>query len=142
MGKKNKIRVIALGIIRHGDRLFVSEGYDALKEQTFYRALGGGVEFGESSMAALRREFHEEIQAHLTNIYYLATLENIFTYQGEPGHELIQLYQCDFRDREFYERESIVFQEKKRKKKALWVDIARFESGELLLVPERCLAYL
>ena len=59
MNKPGEIRVIVLGLIQDGDRLFVSEGYDPVKQQTFYRALGGGVDFGETSHAALQREFHE-----------------------------------------------------------------------------------
>lgn len=142
MGKKSKIRVLALGLIRDRDRLFVSEGYDPVQEQTFYRAMGGGVDFGESSRDALQREFYEEIQAELTNIRYRACLENLFVYRGQPAHELIQLYQCDFVDPKFYHLDSMTFAEGKRKKIALWVDISRFQSGELLIFPENFLAYV
>ena len=55
MHKPGEIRVLALGIVRQGDRVFISEGYDPVKQQTFYRALGGGVEFGETSLEALQR---------------------------------------------------------------------------------------
>ena len=150
MGKKKKIRVIALGLIRSGDsfadpagyRIFVSEGYDSLKKENFYRALGGGVEFGETSLEALKREFQEEIQAELTNIKYLDCLENIFTCDGEAGHEIIQLYQCDFQDSKFYELPEMSFHEGKKKKKALWVDISKFTTGELQLVPKQFSNYL
>ena len=78
MSKKNKIRVLALGLIRDGDRLFISQGYDSIKQETFYRVMGGGVDFGEYSRDALQREFKEEIEAELTNIKYLGCMENIF----------------------------------------------------------------
>lgn len=143
MGKHKAIRVIALGLIRHQHRIFVSEGYDPVKESTFYRALGGGVEFGETSLAALKREFQEEIQADLTNIRYLGCLENIFIYNGLLGHEIIQLYQCDFADPQFYQLESLVFSESEHHQHtASWIDIARFRSGELRLVPEEFFKYL
>lgn len=141
MSKAGKIRVLALGLIRDGDRIFISEGYDPLKQQTFYRALGGGVDFGETSLEALKREFREETQAELTNIKYLGCLENLFVFNGQPGHEIIQVYQCDFVDTKFYQLESFVFVEGERQKTALWVDINRFKSGELRLVPEQFLAY-
>ncbi len=141
MSKKEKIRVLVLGLIQDCDRLFVSEGYDSIKQQIFYRALGGGVDFGEYSFDALKREFQEEIAAELTNIYYLGCLENIFTYQGEKQHEFIQLYRCDFADSKFYQLEKIEFTEKKRKKNALWVPIEKFKSGELTLFPEQFLNY-
>jgi 8-oxo-dGTP pyrophosphatase MutT (NUDIX family) len=139
---EQRIRVLALGIIRDGDRIFISEGYDPTKQQTFYRALGGGVDFGETSLEALKREFIEEIQAELTNIHYLGCLENLFVFDGSPGHELLQLYRCDFVDPKFYQLESLTFNEGDRQKKALWVDIDRFRTGELRLVPEQFLDYV
>ncbi len=142
MHKSGEIRVLALGLIRDCDRIFISEGYDPTKEQTFYRVMGGGVDFGETSLAALKREFQEEIQAELTNIRYLGCLENIFTFNGQPGHEIIQLYECDFVDPQFYQLEKLVFAEGERQKTALWVDINRFKSGELKLVPEQFFEYL
>lgn len=138
-----QIRVIALGlIVDDQQRVFVSEGYDAVKQQAFYRALGGGVDFGETSLAALQREFQEEIQAELTHIRYIACIENLFVFDGNPGHELIQLYQCDFVDRKFYQLESIAFSEGESQHTALWIERDRFLSKELRLVPEACLKYL
>jgi 8-oxo-dGTP pyrophosphatase MutT (NUDIX family) len=143
MNKAGEIRVIALGLIRDGDRIFLSEGYDPVKQETFYRALGGGVDFGETSHAALKREFQEEIQAELTNIKYLGCIENLFTFNGRQGHEIVQLYQCDFVDSKFYQLESLVFSESQtHKHKALWMDISRFKSGEFRLVPEVFFEYL
>lgn len=138
----NQIRVLALGLIRDGDRTFLSEGYDPVKQQTFYRALGGGVDFGESSYDALKREFMEELQAELKNIKYLGCIENLFTFNGKAGHELLQLYQCDFVDSKFYQLEQIEFAEGEYKKTALWMDIKQCKSGELRIVPEQFLEYL
>lgn len=145
MASTQKIRVIALGLIQDGDCLFVSQGYDAVKETAFYRALGGGLEFGETSVDALQREFYEEIQASLTNIQYLGCLENLFTFNGKPGHEIIQLYRCDFADPSFYQREHITFTDGDGSAPpvtALWIDLNACKSGKLRLVPEGCLPYL
>jgi len=142
MHKPGEIRILALGVIQDGKRIFISKGYDPAKQQTFYRAMGGGVEFGETSDEALRREFWEEIQAELTNIRYLGCLENLFTYNDQPGHELLQLYQCDFADPRFYQLEELTFAEGQRQKTALWVDIEQLKTGELRLVPEKFLDYV
>jgi 8-oxo-dGTP pyrophosphatase MutT (NUDIX family) len=142
MHKPGEIRVLALGIIKKGDRTFISQGYDPVKQQTFYRAMGGGVDFGETSFQALQREFQEEIQAELTNIHYLGCIENLFTFNGKQGHEILQIYECDFVDPKFYQLENLVFAEGERQKTALWVEISRFKSGELKLVPEQFLEYL
>jgi len=141
MHKPGEIRVLALGLIKKGDRTFISEGYDPIKQQTFYRAMGGGVDFGETSFQALQREFQEEIQAELTNIHYLGCIENLFTFNGKQGHEILQVYECDFVDPKFYELENVVFAEGERQKTALWVEISRFKSGELKLVPEQFFEY-
>ena len=149
MHTPGEIRVLALGLIRDGkyakrtlrERIFVSEGYDPVKQLTFYRAMGGGVDFGETSLEALKREFQEEIQAELTNIRYLGCLENIFTFNGQSGHEIIQLFESDFVDPKFYQLDKLDFSEGERQKTALWVDINRFKSGELRLVPEQFLDY-
>ncbi len=139
---QGQIRVLALGIIQQGDRLFLSEGYDSTKQSHFYRALGGGVDFGETSEVALHREFQEELNAEITNLQYLGCLENIFTFDSNSGHELIQLYRCDFVDQKFYQLTETTFMEGTRQKKALWVEIDRLRSGELRLVPEGFLDYL
>lgn len=142
MHEPSNIRLLALGLIQDGDRIFISEGYDPVKDRTFYRALGGGVDFGETSLEGLKREFQEEIQAELTNIQYLGCLENIFVFNGKAGHEIIQLYKCDFADPKFYQLDELQFAEGDRKKRALWVNIERFKSGELVLVPDAFLDYL
>ena len=141
MHKQGEIRVLALGLIKDRDRIFLSYRYDPVKQETFYRVMGGGVDFGEHSHDALQREFQEEIQAELINIKYIGCIENIFQFNGKPRHELIQLYNCDFANPNFYQLESLVFAEGEREKTALWMPIERFKSGELQLVPENFLDY-
>lgn len=141
MGKSDKIRVLALGLIQDGDRIFVSQGYDPAKQERFYRVMGGGVELGEYSRDALQREFQEEIQAELINIKYRDCIESLFDFNGKPHHEIIFLYQCDFADPQFYQLEQLSFSEKHRTKIALWMPIQRFKSGELRLVPDNFLKY-
>jgi 8-oxo-dGTP pyrophosphatase MutT (NUDIX family) len=140
--KQGKIRVLALAIVRQGDRIFMSVGYDPVKQQTFYRALGGGVDFGELSQDALKREFQEELNAEITNIRYLGCLESVFIYQGKSGHEVIQLYECDFVDPKFYQLEKVDFNEGERQKTAVWIDLKKCQSGELRVVPEAFIRYL
>jgi 8-oxo-dGTP pyrophosphatase MutT (NUDIX family) len=142
MNQEGKIRVLALGLIRRGDRLFLSRGYDPVKQQTFYRALGGGVDFGEASDVALKREFREELNTEVINLRYLGCLENLFTFNGKAGHEIIQLYECDFADPKFYELNEVTFKEGDREKLALWVNIDQCRSGELRVVPDNFLEYL
>lgn len=143
MHKPNEIRFLVLGLIKDkNNRVFLSEGYDATKQEYFYRALGGGVEFGEMSLDALKREFKEELDADIANLKYLSCLESIFSFNGQPGHEVIQLYEGDFVDPKFYEIEEVTFNEGERKKVARWVDLDKCSSGELKVVPEPVINYL
>ena len=142
MGKP-RIRPIALGLIRHQGHIFVSQGNDTVKDQVFYRFLGGGIDFGETSVDALKREFQEEIQAELTNIEYLTCLDNIFTCSGKPGHELIQLFRCDFADPGFYRLDhTYTLVEGKNKHDAIWIPVDQVHSDALNLVPKSCYPYI
>jgi len=55
------IRPIAICVIRRRDEILVFESRDTVKNETFYRPLGGGINFGEHSKDAVRREIFEEI---------------------------------------------------------------------------------
>ncbi|MFC5063435.1 NUDIX hydrolase [Actinomycetospora atypica] len=98
------IRPLVLGVVRRGDDLLVLEGHDAVKGQTFFRPLGGGIEFGELSEQALHREFREELAVQLTAVAPCGVLENVFEFEGRPGHEIVVLYMAEIADPSFYER--------------------------------------
>ena len=101
------IRPLAICVFRHRDRILVEKAYDPTKEEHFYRPLGGGIEFGETSRDALIREIREEINAQITDLRLLGTLENIFTFDGRPGHEIVQVYDATFCDAALYTRDGI-----------------------------------
>jgi 8-oxo-dGTP pyrophosphatase MutT (NUDIX family) len=105
--KPGKIRPLAIGVFRHEGRILAAEGYDRVKRQTFYRPLGGKIEFGETGAQAVARELMEEIGAAVTDLRYLGTLENIFTYEGRAGHEIVLVYDGRLVDDTLYQRERI-----------------------------------
>ena len=105
--KPNVIRPIAICVFRHDGRILAAEGYDPLKAQVFYRPLGGAIEFGEYSATTIERELAEELGAAVTDLHYLGALENVFTYDGQTGHEIVMVYDGAFADRAFYEEEVI-----------------------------------
>ena len=90
--KKKRIRPLAICVFRRNDRILVAEGYDSIKKQTFYRPLGGAIEFGERGEDTVRRELKEEINVEVGELHYIGTLENIFIFNGTPGHEIVIVY--------------------------------------------------
>src|SRR5262245_49495766 len=118
--RPGRIRVLALGIIWRGDELLLMEGYDPSKRQTFYRPLGGGVECGEDACDALTREFAEELGAELVNIHYLGTPENVFTFVGQPGYEILLFFAADFADETLYARDDLVAVEDQERIPTAW----------------------
>jgi len=128
--KIDKIRPLALAIIRKGDKILVQPGYDSKKDQKFYRPPGGGIEFGEKGIEALKREFIEEFNSELDNINFLGFLENIFVFDGKNGHEIIMVYKADLKKESLYKEKSIKILDKGNAY-AIWEDIKVLKDSRL-----------
>jgi 8-oxo-dGTP pyrophosphatase MutT (NUDIX family) len=138
-----KIRPLALCIFRKENSIFISKGYDWKKDETFYRPIGGGIEFGEYGEQAVTREVQEEISAEITNLTLLGTLENIFTYNDKPGHELVLLYQADFVDPVFYQEvEREIIENGQAITTAMWKPMDFFLREEAPMYPHGILELL
>lgn len=132
-----RIRVLAIALIRRGGDILVAEGFDTIKPETFYRPLGGAIEFGERAEDALRRELREEIGAELQNVRYLFATENRFTHQGQPGHEIVLVFEATFANPELYDRASMTGHEDGGVPfTALWKPISDFGPGGPPLYPD------
>jgi len=141
--KPGQIRPIALCLFRHADKLLAFEGYDEIKRQTFYRPLGGAIEFGEYSQETIAREIREELGAEVAGVRYLCTLENVFTYNGQPGHEIVLVYDGVFTDPALYQRERLEGREDSGEAfVARWVPLDLFTSGGPPLYPTGLLEQL
>ena len=55
-------------------------------------------------MTLLCAEMHEETGLEVVNVRYLGAVENIFTYLGEQGHEIVMLYEGEFADLLVYDK--------------------------------------
>ena len=141
MIKENEIRPLAVCIIKHDGKLLSGIGHDKIKNETFYRLLGGGIEFGEKSEEALKREFMEELGTGIENIKYLTTIENIFTYEKMHGHEIMMVFEADLTNKELYEKDDIPIADDKDSK-AVWRNVSDFVSDKLILYPEGAKKFL
>ena len=90
------------------------------------------MEFGERAAQTAIRELREEIGAEIENVRYLATLENLFERDGQPGHQIVFLFDADFADRSHYAAELIIGTESSGKRiEAVWVDVSQPLDGPL-----------
>lgn len=97
-------RPVAIALIRRGDEILVVEVPDAVSGVTCWRPPGGTIEFGERGRETVVREIREELGVELADIEYLGTVENIFSYLGATGHEIVRVYAARFDDASQYER--------------------------------------
>ncbi|MBD2257816.1 NUDIX domain-containing protein [Pseudanabaena sp. FACHB-2040] len=140
--KKKRMRAIAICLFRHQGRILVNEGFDSVKQETFFRPLGGGIDFCETSRDAIVREVREELGAEISEVQLLGVLESIFLYLGEPGHEIVFVYDARFVDASLYDQEQLAVQEGDRRFTATWKSLAEMTGPGRQLVPEGLAALL
>ena len=140
MDKFKEIRPIVLGMVKKDNKVLVSKGYDKIKDETFYRSIGGGIEFLENSKDALKREFKEELNIDINVGNFLGISENIFTYNGKNAHELILFYDVEIKDEDYREKYHII--DDNCETDAVWIDIEKFKNRELKIYPEQVFKYL
>jgi 8-oxo-dGTP pyrophosphatase MutT (NUDIX family) len=140
----SQIRPIAICVFNRNSKILVFEDYDPSKGETFYRPLGGGIEFGEYSIETVRREMMEEIGAKVKDLVYLGTLENIFIFNGTPGHEIVQVYDGALVESGLYEQAVIAGHESNVSlpMKVVWKSLDEFGPGKAILYPDGLLDLL
>ena len=141
----NRIRPLAICVFRRHDCILVAEGYDPVKEEHFYRPLGGGIEFGERSPDTVCRELLEElnVQVKRDSLKYLGAVENIFYFNGTPSHEIIMIYDGEFDQPGLYEQSLLQGQEANGEDiRAMWKRIDEFGAGKAILYPTGLLELL
>jgi ADP-ribose pyrophosphatase YjhB (NUDIX family) len=136
------IRPIAICILRRGDEFLVFEARDETTDLTFYRPLGGGIEFGERSDDAVRRELREEIGAELQDLRLQTVIENLFEFEGEASHEIVFAYEANFADPDLYGQETFVITEGSETLTGLWRRLIDFDMTSAPLYPEGLLEIL
>ena len=137
----NKIRPNVLAIIIKDNHLLVQKGEDKETKKVFYRILGGGVEFGETSSEALKREFKEEINTTIVNEEFLCVTENIFDYNFGKYHEITFLYKADLLEKNIYLEKEIKIIDTDDGY-AMWISIDDIKAGKVILYPEVTIKYL
>lgn len=92
-------------------------------KDTFYFP-GGHVEFSEDSVAALKRELKEEIDADVTSARFIGVWENQFVQEGTQKHEIIILFEVSLASPDIHNMEEHI--------ESRWVSLAEFKSARIL----------
>jgi len=129
-------RAQALCIFYNKGRILVYEATDSVKNETFYRPLGGGIHFQEKGAEAAKREILEELGEETEDIRYLGTLENIYMYDGEPGHEIVMIFDGKLKNEVLYSQDRIKTIEGPKSGYAVWKNIDDFPENKQILYPD------
>jgi 8-oxo-dGTP pyrophosphatase MutT (NUDIX family) len=141
--KAGEIRVIALCVVWRDEAILVQEGSDPATGAVFYRIPGGGVEFGEYAVQAAVREIREELEAEVIDVRLLGVLENLFTYNGEQGHEIVFVCEGAVAEPLFYDQDEMIGHEGDDETfRALWLPLADALAGRATLYPDGLAALL
>jgi len=125
------------------DEILVFEDYDTVKEQYYYRPIGGTVEFGEKSTETLVREVMEETGQHIKIDSLLLVTENLFELNGIAHHEIVFIYSGHFVSPQFLTQQEFMITESSGEQiLCKWINKNEFKSGKLFLVPEPLVSVL
>ena len=134
--KNIRTLALALALIKNEkNQFFLQEGFDSIKKEKFYRPLGGGIEFGEFGEQALKREFLEEINEEIAVGELLKVFENIFTFEGTAGHEVVLIYSSKFIKQENCNKEFDINEDGQIVGKAVWKSISKIKEENSILYP-------
>jgi 8-oxo-dGTP pyrophosphatase MutT (NUDIX family) len=98
------IRAKSVCIFRHQGKVLLAEGFDPAKNEKYLSPVGGGIDFGETSADAAIREVKEELGTEAHQLKLLGVIENLFTFNGKEGHEIVFVYEASFKDQGVYQK--------------------------------------
>ncbi len=137
------IRCKAIVIFRYQDKFLFTDCFETTTGQEFYIPPGGGVEFGEHSSEAARREVMEETGEEVENLKLLKIEENIFFYNGADEHEIVFIYCGELKNKQAYTSSLKGGMEASGKEiKLVWASINKIKEKRIQLYPEGLLEIL
>jgi inorganic pyrophosphatase len=133
---KEGIQLQVLSLLRQNESILVSEDYDLISGEIFYRFPGGEVSFGEESGTALRRIMYQEFRDEITDAEYRCTIENFYVEYGIRYHQIIMVYEVKL-PLYFYRNDPALYE-----KRYQWISTQQFVTGVKKIVPEGIEYYL
>ena len=138
-----EVRAKAVAVVRNRDRVLVERGYDRVAGSRFYRAIGGHIDFGERAAQTVVREWREEYGLTLADVRPLGVLENLFTYEGHPGHEIVFAFEARVVEPRVYEQDEFEgIDPDGNRHEAVWMSLDDLATGPIPLSPAGLLELL
>ena len=137
-------RRLAVGACVRDGCVPAEEGEEPGSGHRFFRAIGGGVEAGETAAEAVAREWREELGLGVRVAGELGTLDNRFTWQGQARRELVTVFAIALDDPSAWpvDAERDCLADDGTRHVARWVPLAELELGDRPLYPPGMLALL
>lgn len=141
MTPENTIRVKAMCLLIQDDFILVADGSTMKSNarlviaRNFYRVMGGTMEPNETAEETVRREIREELNSELENLERLDVIENIYTYEGHKGHEIVFLFKGELTNKELRKQDKIHVVDADYEFDAIWVPIKELLNGDKPLYP-------
>lgn len=133
---RDSIRALALGLPFRDGKLLASAVTEDDGTEKGWRPLGGGIDFGEPAHRAVCRELAEELQAEAEILRLLGIFENIYSHQGQTGHEVVFAYEVKLINPGIAAADEFVVEDQGFRDRAAWVPLADFTEGRKTLLPE------
>jgi 8-oxo-dGTP pyrophosphatase MutT (NUDIX family) len=133
---RNYVCPKAMALMSWNNKILVFEGYDTIKDQYYYRPLGGEIEFGEYAHQAIKREMMEEIGVRIYDIRYLFTLESLYVCDGVAGHEIDLVFDAKLEDPSLYGKEFDAIENDGKVFHSMWKSLEEIQSEGRSLYPE------
>lgn len=130
------IRAISLALPFRDGRLLVSAVCEDDGRTKGWRPLGGGIDFGESAEDAALRELKEEIKAVAQIDQKLGVFENIFSHQGETGHEIVFAFKVRLLSPGLAHADEFIVEDGAFLERAAWIPFEEFQTGRETLLAD------
>jgi 8-oxo-dGTP pyrophosphatase MutT (NUDIX family) len=121
----SQIRPVALCLLVHEDRILLQEVYHS--GSRYLRPPGGGIDFGEPAIMAVRREIMEEVGSEITEPHLVVIWENRekFLKHNDQRHEIVFLFRAHLKTEALHHLEEVPIDDNGEKGVAYWYSIRK-----------------
>jgi len=131
-----RVRPKVACIIRRGADMLVTEAYDHARGFTYHCPPGGGIEFMETSAQCAVREMREELGSTVEPVRLLGVVENLYTAEGRPGHDIVFVWEVRPTDPAFLDSmPEWLVEDGGLAYRLLWRPLADVDRGDVPLFP-------